>query len=225
MSTIKHLKGHAWLISKRAIVFSSNTWVMRHNEPEDLTIQTIYCSDTLLLMTILLIMDSIMSKGENILLFHPTPSIFNTVIPDLQVNNKIKEEGFRFQTFVPRYVLPLIHIMMLSISITIISPLSPDTLTKPRSILSLDWKRPLLSQRTAGSFLFLLRVQTSINAGTECDFVTSGRRNSKVKTRFIGNLSENIYLLEVTHHCGFKERWCQPLWLLLKSVWLWLNWG
>lgn len=143
----------------------------------------------------------------------------------LQVDNKIKEEGFRFQTFVPRYVLPLIHIMMISISITIISPLSPDTLTKPRSILSLDWKRPLLSQRTAGSFLFLLRVQTSINAGTECDFVTGGRRNSKVKTRFIGNLSENIYLLEVTHHCGFKERWCQPLWLLLKSVWLWLNWG
>lgn len=157
MSTIKHLKGHAWLISKRAIVFSSNTWVMRYNEPEDLTIQTIYCSDILLLMTILLIMDSIMSKGENILLFHPTPSIFNTVIPDLQVNNKIKEEGFRFQTFVPRYVLPLIHIMMLSISITIISPLSPDTLTKPRSILSLDWKRQLLSQRTTGSFLFLLK--------------------------------------------------------------------
>ena len=33
MSTIKHLKGHTWLILKRDIIFSSNTQVMRHDEP------------------------------------------------------------------------------------------------------------------------------------------------------------------------------------------------
>lgn len=37
-----------------------------------------------------------MSKGENILLFYPTPYIFNAVIRDLHVNNKIKEDGFSF---------------------------------------------------------------------------------------------------------------------------------